>query len=97
MAYVLNMAVFSYRDGYCSNWLFVESLPFDARPGLWMAESPQAWLAVAHAKFGEEVGDRLNSYHEFAEAFRGETPDFGGDVLLTLVVVAHNGVGGDQA
>lgn len=96
MAYVLNMSVIGYKHGYCSNWLFIESLPFDARPGLWMAESPQAWIAAAHARFGEEVGERLNSYHEFAEAFRGQTPDFCGDAFLMLVAFAHNGLGGNQ-
>ncbi|RFU24999.1 hypothetical protein B7463_g11329, partial [Scytalidium lignicola] len=95
MAYVLNMSVFGYKYGYCSNWLFMESLPFDARPGLWMAESPQAWIAVAHARSGEEVGEQLNSYHEFAEAFRGQTTDFCGDAFLTLVAFVHNGLGGN--
>ena len=95
MAYVLNLSVFSYRHGYCSGWLFMESLPFDARPGLWMAESPQGWIAVAQTKCGEEVGELLNSYHEFAESFHGQTPDFYGDVFLTLVAFAHNGLGGN--
>jgi len=95
MAYVLNLSVFGYKHGYCSNWLYMESLPFDARPGLWMAESPQAWIAAAQARSGKEVGEWLNSYHEFAEAFRGPTPDFCGDAFLTLVAFAHNGLGGN--
>lgn len=95
MAYVLNLSVFSYKYGYCPNWLFMESLPFDARPGLWMATSPQAWIAAAHARHGEEVGEQLNSYHEFSEAFHAQTPDFGGDVFLTLVVSVHNGLSGN--
>jgi hypothetical protein len=95
MAYVLNMAVFGYNHGYCSNWLYMEALPFDARPGLWMAGSPQAWIAAAHAKLGEEVGERLNSYHEFAEAGRGQEPDLCGDLFLALVISAHNGLGGN--
>jgi hypothetical protein len=95
MAYALNMSVIGYKYGYCSNWLFLESLPFDARPGLWMAESPQAWVSVARARSGEEVGERLNSYHEFAEAYRGQTPDFCGDVFLTLAAFAHIGIGGN--
>lgn len=60
-----------------------------------MAESPQAWIAVAHARSGEEVGERLNSYHEFAEALRGQMPDFFGDVFLALAAFAHNGFGGN--
>lgn len=95
MAYVLNLSVASYKYSYCSNWLFIESLPFDARCGLWMAESPQAWIAAAHARCGEEVGERLNSYHEFAESWKGRTPDFCGDVFLGLVTFVHNGLGGN--
>jgi hypothetical protein len=95
MAYTLNLSVVGHKYGYCPNWLFIESLPFDARPGLWMAESPQAWIAVAGARFGEEVGERLNSYHEFAKAFYGQTSDFCGDAFLNLVVNAHNGLGGN--
>jgi hypothetical protein len=95
MAYVLNLSVFGYKYGYCPNWLFIESLPFDARPGLWMAESPQAWIAGANARSGEEVGERLKSYHEFATAFHGRTPDFCGDRFLKLVAFAHNGLGGN--
>jgi hypothetical protein len=94
MAYVLNLSLASYKNGYCANWLFMESLPFDARPGLWMAESAQAWMTAVHAKFGEEVGERLNSYHEFSETFRGRMLHFCGDLFLTLVVVAHNGHNG---
>jgi hypothetical protein len=95
MAYALNMTVFGYKSGYCPNWLFLESLPFDARPGLWMARSPQAWISAAHAGFSEEVGQRLNSYHEFTEAFHAQTPDFCGDVFLTLLTYVHNGLGGN--
>ncbi|KAF2673845.1 hypothetical protein BT63DRAFT_167793 [Microthyrium microscopicum] len=96
MAYVLNLSVIGYKHGYCPYWLFTESLPFDARPGLWMAESPQAWIGAANVTNGDEVGEQLSSYHEFAESFRGQTiPDFGGDAFLTLVTYAHNGPGGN--
>ncbi|KAJ5726030.1 uncharacterized protein N7483_007387 [Penicillium malachiteum] len=93
MSYVLHMSVHSYKHGYCPNYLFMESLPFDARPGLWMAESPHAWIAAAHARCGEDVGEELTSYHTFAAGVRGQTLDFGGDVLLTLAAFAHNGAG----
>lgn len=73
----------------------MESLPFDERPGLWMAVTPQAWIAAAFVKFGEEVGEQLKSYHEFAENFYGQTPDFCGDGFLTLAAFAHNGHGGN--
>lgn len=97
MAYALKMSVNGYKHGYCSHWLFVESLPFDSRPGLWMAESPQAWIASARARSGEEVGDQLNSFHEFAEslAHHGQALDLHGDIFLTLLKYAHNGLGGN--
>lgn len=94
MAYALNLSVFGHKYGRCSNWLFMESLPFDARPGLWMAETPQGWIAAAHARSGEEVGEQLVSYHTFSEAVRGHTTNFCGDAFMTLLVYAHNGIHG---
>lgn len=91
LSYALSMTFFSFNHGYCSNWLFLESLPFDRRVGLWMAESPQAWIAAAGAKTGEEVGETLSSYHEFAESFRGSKTDFCGDTYLYMLVYTHNG------
>lgn len=92
MSYALTMAMSSFKYGYCANWLFLESLPFDNRAGLWMAESPQAWIAAARAKTGEEVGERLSSYHEYSESMKGVGGDFHGDVFLRLLVSSHNGV-----
>ncbi|KAH6665528.1 hypothetical protein B0J14DRAFT_233399 [Halenospora varia] len=91
MSYVLPLALDSFKYGYCSYWLFVESLPFDKRAGLWMAESPQAWIAAAQARTGEEVGERLTSVHEFAESHDGSDPNFCGDMFLDLLAFAHNG------
>lgn len=90
MSYTLNLCYKSFKFGICSNWLFVESLPFDRRVGLWMAESPQAWIATARAKTGDRVGEQLSSFHEFAEN-SGSTVDFCGDMFLTLFAGAHNG------
>jgi hypothetical protein len=90
MSYALTLCYNSFKSGYCSDWLFVESLPFDRRPGLWMADSPQAWIAAARAKTGEEVGEHLSSFHTFAENFEG-TADFGGDMFLALLANIHNG------
>jgi hypothetical protein len=95
MAYVLNMCICSYKYGWCPNWLFVESLPFDKRPGLWMAESPQAWIAAAGVRLGEEVGEQLSSYHAYGEALPSPLPYLCGDIFLTLVAYAHNGLGGN--
>ncbi|OKL61574.1 hypothetical protein UA08_03439 [Talaromyces atroroseus] len=91
MSYALVMAVSSFNYGYCSHWLFIESLPFDKRPGLWMAESPQAWIAAARARTGEEVGEQLNSFHEFAISCDGSDLSFCGDEFLALLAFAHNG------
>ncbi|KAF4634062.1 hypothetical protein G7Y89_g4039 [Cudoniella acicularis] len=91
MSYTLSLALSGFKYGYCSNWLFVESLPFDKRVGLWMAESPQAWIAAARARTGEEVGERLNSFHEFAENLDGSDHNFCGDMFLALLAFGHNG------
>ncbi len=80
MSYALSLTLSSFSYGYCSNWLFVESLPFDRRAGLWMAESPQAWIATAQSRNGEEVGERLSPFHEFAEHLDGSDFTFCGDV-----------------
>lgn len=92
MSYALTMAISSFEYGYCSNWLFLESLPFDNRAGLWMAESPQAWIAAAAAKTGEEVREKLSSFHEYSESLVGKEDDFHGDTFLRLLVNSHNGV-----
>jgi hypothetical protein len=91
MSYIFSLALSGFKHGYCTNWLFVESLPFDKRAGLWMAESPQAWIAAAGTKSGEEVGERLNSFHEFADGLDGSDSHFCGDVFLALLAFGHNG------
>ncbi len=96
MSYALSLSLYSFKYGYCSNWLFVESLPFDKRAGLWMAESPQAWIAAARARTGDEVGEQLNSFHEFAGNRIGSDPHFGGDTFLALCISAHNGGSGNH-
>ncbi|KAL4984249.1 hypothetical protein BDW68DRAFT_21205 [Aspergillus falconensis] len=89
MAYALAMAINSFTNGYCTYWMFLESLPFDRRAGLWMAESPQAWIAAAGVRFGEEVGEQLISFHEFGESQAGAEDDFRGDTFLGLVAISH--------
>ncbi|KAL6886762.1 hypothetical protein GGI43DRAFT_418319 [Trichoderma evansii] len=81
----------SLKRGFCSNCLFFESLPIDRRPGLWLAESPQAWIAAAGVKLGKEVGERLSSLHEFAQDLDMTSPDFSGDIFLTVLAIGHNG------
>lgn len=91
MSYILILAITGFKYGYCSNWLFTESLPFDERAGLWMAESPQAWIAAAHVRSGREVGERLCSFHEFAEKVNRAETSFCGDIFMTLIAYGHNG------
>lgn len=91
MSHALALAHFSFKNRYCSNCLFFESLPFDRRLGLWMAESLQAWIAAARVKVGEDVGEQLSSLHEFAESLDGTTPELCGDTFLALLAVGHNG------
>jgi hypothetical protein len=93
MSYALSLALSSFKHGYCSNWLFLESLPFDRRAGLWMAESPQAWIAAARARTGEEVGERLISFHKFAGNLDESDLNFCGDMFLALLAFGHNGGG----
>ncbi|KAH8658444.1 hypothetical protein BX600DRAFT_65777 [Xylariales sp. PMI_506] len=92
MSYALSLAISGFRRGYCSDWLIIESLPFDRRAGLWMAGSPQAWIAASRAKKGSEVGECLSSFHEFAEGVgRSDHHDFCGDMFLVLLACTHNG------
>ncbi|OJJ04067.1 hypothetical protein ASPVEDRAFT_85480 [Aspergillus versicolor CBS 583.65] len=95
MSYTLVMSISSFEYGYCSHWLFLESLPFDRRAGLWMAGSPQAWIAGAGTRTGQEVGEQLISLHKFGEILDGSDDDFHGDSFLALVALSHNG--GEQS
>lgn len=89
ISYALSMTVVGFRYCYCSNRLFLEPLPFDKRAGLWMAKSPQVWIAAACAKTGEKVGEQLVSVHEFVENIGARSDGFCGDRFLSLVAVGH--------
>ncbi|KAL4911227.1 hypothetical protein BDW74DRAFT_6283 [Aspergillus multicolor] len=89
MSYALAMAINSFTNGYCTYWMFLESLPFDRRAGLWVAESPQAWIANAGVRHGEEVGEQLISFHEFGQSHHKPGDDFWGDSFLSLVAISH--------
>jgi hypothetical protein len=103
LSYGLSMTLASYHRGYCDGWLFVESLPFDSRPGLWMAMSPQAWIAAAGVKRGEDVAGKqwLESYHEYGqrirEAWKGGEGEGEGqmvyreDLFFMLMAFGHEG------
>ncbi|KAL7916932.1 hypothetical protein GGI35DRAFT_434301 [Trichoderma velutinum] len=91
MSHAVCLLFSSLKHGLCSPCLFLESLPIDRRQGLWMAESPQAWIATAGVKIGKEVGERLSSLHEFAQDLDIKSVEFSGDIFLTLVAIGHNG------
>lgn len=91
MSHAVALLFFSLKHGFCSNCLFFESLPLDRRLGLWLAESPQAWIATAGAKLGKEVGEQLSSLHVFAQNLDMKSPDFSGDIFLALIAIGHNG------
>lgn len=91
MSHGVALLFFSLKHGFCSNCLFFESLPLDRRLGLWLAESPQAWIAAAGVRLGKEVGERLSSLHEFANDLDMTSLDFSGDIFLTLIAIGHNG------
>lgn len=90
-SFALVMAFSSFKYGYCANWLFIESLPIDRRAGLWMAQSPQAWLSAAGQSKSEDVGEQLNSFHEYAESLKDSDAQFCGDVFLEMLATSHNG------
>ena len=54
------------RTGYCSYRPFVESLPFDARTGLWEADTAEAWKAALDSHGGDQSD--LVSWREFIES-----------------------------
>ncbi|KAL7899972.1 hypothetical protein HDV63DRAFT_372352 [Trichoderma sp. SZMC 28014] len=91
MSHAVALLFFSLKHGLCSNCLFFESLPIDRRLGLWLSESPQAWIAAAGVKLGKDVGEQLSSLHEFAQDLDMASPNFSGDIFLTLIVIGHNG------
>lgn len=90
------------QSGYCSYRSFVESLPFDARTGLWEAETEEAWnTALARHREAEvEAGSTtttdtgetsLVSWCEFIEsAGPSPRPRFDG-MLQRLFLVAYYG------
>lgn len=79
-----------YQTGYCSYRPFVESLPFDARTGLWEAETEEDWNAALerHEDSGESS---LVSWCEFIEnGGPSPRPQFDG-MLQRLFLAAYYG------
>ncbi|CAL5874687.1 uncharacterized protein PFLUO_LOCUS8988 [Penicillium psychrofluorescens] len=71
--------------------VWMEALPFDGRFGLWLAETPQAWIASAGEKRGQDVQTKLVSWHEFStnRPVIPMGPD--GDMFMSMMLVSHNG------
>lgn len=91
------------QSGYCSYRPFVESLPFDARTGLWEAETEEEWAAALerHRKAEADAGSTktddnlgessLVSWCEFIEsAGPSPRPRFDG-MLQRLLLAAYYG------
>ncbi|ETN45626.1 uncharacterized protein HMPREF1541_09458 [Cyphellophora europaea CBS 101466] len=91
VGFVIGCAFQHVRLGYCVHKLFVESLPFDARPGLWVARSPQAWSASAGHSIGAKVGEQLTSFHDFALSYPHVSESANHDPLQRIILVAHYG------
>jgi len=86
-----------FQTGYCSYRPFVESLPFDARTGLWEAASEEEWNAAIEQHRGFHTGElgeesRLVSWCEFIED-GGPSPRPQSDGMLQrLFLVAYYGM-----
>lgn len=91
IGYVIGCAYQHVRLGYIWHKLFVESLPFDARPGLWSAQSPQAWSSVAGEKVCSKVGEQLTSFHDFSVSYPHVSWDALRDPFTRLILVVHYG------
>lgn len=86
VGFIIGCAYQHLRLGFIWHKLFVESLPFDARPGLWCAESSKEWCALV----GEDVCERLTSFHDFSVSNTHES-DSKFDPFARLILVAHHG------
>ncbi|KAJ9603909.1 hypothetical protein H2200_011431 [Cladophialophora chaetospira] len=77
------------EKGYCSYRPMVESMPFDARTGLWEADTEQDWLTALSQHGGEESS--LISWAEFIEAGDIEPrPKYDG-MLQRMLLAIHYG------
>ncbi|KAL2441889.1 hypothetical protein ABEF95_016800 [Exophiala dermatitidis] len=73
------------QHGYCYYRPGVESLPFDARTGLWEARTEEEWEAALTMHGGAECS--LMSWHEFIES-GGPTPRPQYDGMLQRLLLA---------
>ncbi|KAJ5612043.1 hypothetical protein N7510_005237 [Penicillium lagena] len=73
------------------NKIRMEALPFDGRFGLWLAETPQAWIASAGERRGQDVPTKLVSWHEFSISRPVIPMGPDGDMFMSMLLVSHNG------
>lgn len=90
-SHVLTCVFFQGRYEAPDAKLHMESLPFDDRGGLWLAETAQAWLAAAGERRGTDVRTNLVSWHEFGCKSPSICMAEDGDVFLSMMLVCHNG------
>ncbi|EXJ88849.1 hypothetical protein A1O3_01913 [Capronia epimyces CBS 606.96] len=77
------------RLGYCYYRPGVESLPFDARTGLWEANTEEEWQAAVARHGGAECS--LMSWHEFIESGGSEPRKQHDGMLQRLLLAGHFG------
>ncbi|KAH8178594.1 hypothetical protein LIA77_00113 [Sarocladium implicatum] len=90
-SHVLTCVFFQGRYESPGAKMHMESLPFDDRGGLWLAETPQAWMAAAGARRGADVETSLVSWHEFGCKSPSVCMGEDGDAFLSMMLVCHNG------
>jgi hypothetical protein len=77
------------EKGYCSYRPLVEALPFDARTGLWEADTEEQWLAALASHGG--VQSSLMSWSEFIESGNLAPRKEHDGMLQRLLLVIHFG------
>jgi hypothetical protein len=78
-----------FTKGYCTYRPMVESLPFDARTGLWEANSEQEWLDAV-ARHGAKSSS-LISWAEFTEKGDHRPRDQYDGTLQRMLLVIYFG------
>ena len=90
-SHILTCVFLSHKYDSPEAKIHMEALPFDDRGGLWLAKTPQAWVAAAGVRRGAEVKPNLVSWHEFGCKKPSICMDEDGDQFLSMMLVCHNG------
>ena len=91
MSYLLGGTYSAWKDGWCAHEMFCEALPFSTRGALWLAATPEEWLAIADDGTLASAVNELVSFHEFTDTFARAPFDPGDDLFQELLLVAHHG------